>query len=109
MGTHPIFESDFDCLTDRKVMPPKKPFRPSKNEYDRAMDDFGLSGVMNKDMSLYPKLELYQLPFPYSDQLMTDKMDQLNAIAADLEQKFRKSAAYISRKSVCTPDVQRYC
>jgi len=25
MGTHPIFESDFDCLTDMKVVPRRKP------------------------------------------------------------------------------------
>merc|ERR1712021_42611 len=29
MGTHPIFESDFDCLTDLKMSDPKSPFKQS--------------------------------------------------------------------------------
>jgi len=33
MGTHPIFESDFDCLTDEiGANPPKKPEKPSLSE-----------------------------------------------------------------------------
>jgi len=32
MGTHPIFESDFDCLTEKKSLEPKL----DKKEYVRA-------------------------------------------------------------------------
>jgi len=68
-----------------------KKFRPNRSEYDRVIDQFGLNGFSNKDMSLYPKLDVCPLPFPYSDVNVTQKRDQLNDIAADLENKFRNS------------------
>lgn len=69
----------------------RKKFRPNKSEYDRVIEDYGLTGIMNKDMNRYPKLDVCPLPFPFSDPQVTEKMEQLNTIAADLEQKFRKS------------------
>merc|ERR1712227_621883 len=36
MGTHPIFESDFDCLTDKKVMPLKSKRFSRRNDARKA-------------------------------------------------------------------------
>merc|ERR1712168_1021337 len=59
MGTHPIFESDFDCLTDMEVdenedhqhKRPHSPIQESsckraryENELERMMSDTSLSG-----------------------------------------------------------------
>merc|ERR1712087_620146 len=35
MGTHPIFESDFDCLTDKKLVKSKKWQKPLKSRKTR--------------------------------------------------------------------------
>ena len=69
----------------------RKKFRPSKNEFDRAIEDFGLSAMGRKDLSLYPKLAVCPIPFPYQDPILNNKIEQLNIIAADLSAEFRTS------------------
>ena len=69
----------------------RKKFRPSKNEFERAIEDFGLSAMGRKDMSLYPKLAVCPIPFPYDDPIMNNKIEQLNILAADLDAQFRNS------------------
>ena len=69
----------------------RKRFKPNRNEFDRMGEDMGLQGVLHKDMSLYPKLQVCPLPIPYSDERVTEKMARLNELAADLDEKFRES------------------
>merc|ERR1712110_230782 len=59
-------------------------------------------------MSRYPKLDVCPLPFPYSDPSVTEKRNQLVDIAADLENKFRNSPAFIHPVIILTPDVERF-
>merc|ERR1712168_642790 len=57
MGTHPIFESDFDCLTVNMNFEPSWAF--DKMEFDFPMDPFGTLGVEGgfKGENLFGKCE----------------------------------------------------
>merc|ERR1711892_31561 len=39
MGTHPIFESDFDCLTELEIMPPKKGKKSAEEEEKARLEE----------------------------------------------------------------------
>merc|ERR1711990_624258 len=39
MGTHPIFESDFDCLTEKKMLLRKLDISTSKIEWDETLKE----------------------------------------------------------------------
>jgi len=57
MGTHPIFESDFDCLTDNMNFEPSWAF--DKMEFDFPLDPFGTLKVEGgfKGENLFGKCE----------------------------------------------------
>merc|ERR1712007_14229 len=64
MGTHPIFESDFDCLTEKKIkflkMPEiKKPEEKAKREeFRRYLDQSGIVDQMTQFLvNLYEEQE----------------------------------------------------
>jgi len=104
MGTHPIFESDFDCLTEK--MP--RPMRAAKSAMDRMFDASGLTGESKKNMHLYPKLQQFPLPFPADNVDFMDKLAIMNKYAIEVNDKFRKMPAVLDETTKSTPDVERY-
>merc|ERR1712003_287403 len=54
MGTHPIFESDFDCLTDMSPAPPKK------SKFSNALEALRSETVVVADTGDVAAMEQYK-------------------------------------------------
>merc|ERR1711937_844348 len=55
MGTHPIFESDFDCLTDMKILEPEWAIPLPEKALDGCIDDENIFILGEKSVFVYDK------------------------------------------------------
>jgi len=46
MGTHPIFESDFDCLTERKPKAAQKQYSITPEKLEDSWEKFSVSHAL---------------------------------------------------------------
>merc|ERR1712131_119767 len=53
MGTHPIFESDFDCLTDKNVKMSISRGKYITNKYDQCKKSFNTIYQLNRHYSMH--------------------------------------------------------
>merc|ERR1712050_95823 len=88
MGTHPIFESDFDCLTESEMAKGKKGKKGGKNNEDEEFDR------IEKEMAQKKAAAGKQIPDPASvsefpsmdaQSKKSKKKAKKNSIFADLE------------------------
>merc|ERR1712210_445181 len=69
MGTHPIFESDFDCLTE--AMPETKKPEVKREEYRKYLDSAGILDELTKFLvTLYEEPDKPQDAVSYMKKLL---------------------------------------
>merc|ERR1712083_1051770 len=82
MGTHPIFESDFDCLTDCINMPETKKPETKREEFRKYLDQAGLLDLLTQFL-----VTLYEEPEKPTDAVayMKKTLATANPDSADIE------------------------
>merc|ERR1712168_522631 len=80
MGTHPIFESDFDCLTEK--MPETKKPETKREEFRKYLDQAGLLDLLTQFL-----VTLYEEPEKPTDAVayMKKTLATANPDSADIE------------------------
>jgi len=98
MGTHPIFESDFDCLTETKTMSVTVPreelnslldeFRKGKKSNFGQLESFtNLNAICKMQLDIHKKHYQIDADNPKKDQLACNltEMEKVNVIFDDMK------------------------
>jgi len=108
MGTHPIFESDFDCLTE--AMPETKKPEVKREEYRKYLDSAGILDELTKFLvTLYEEPDKPQDAVSYMKKLlcggepdaaevenMKNEIEQLKAQVEELTKRAEAAEAKLT-------------
>merc|ERR1712170_142291 len=99
MGTHPIFESDFDCLTEKNMSAAAKQLRIQTGVVNRTFKE---KNYYTKELSQFEE-KLKQNDFKdeeeeYRAKIIPQQIDETKAALKDTEQRLQKAIIVLEQQ-----------
>merc|ERR1712227_1059959 len=103
MGTHPIFESDFDCLTDTPTISELHSFQGNLNELNRENSDdrLGIWTDLKRVNNSFFKSESSDDMISFKDSVEHQYLQFDSVVVSNLEGKLRNTNDKMSASCIC--------